>query len=982
MTKTSFGQAFELFYLDELVASGQSGLFSDVVLSDIQDFAEEQYEAEFQRKRAETVPQLAGDLAASLHTLVNERWEANPNVFLKLIDEAGDGLNALEFRELMLVCQELFRDKFGDSARERGESPLLIDQIIKRIGEDYRKALTRVLSSADIREVSEALVASFLTHDLKSLDSHLQDINKLTRAQLRGVEIFSCFEPARRVAKALADSVSTELEEETDEQIASVRSLHDFLSSVQEMSSSKSSGDVDREKMMYCLNGRRKRELEIITHYLARYLGSQDESSFLESCLSTCCSNVEKNELLRGYQLQGILDEISKILRYEGSTGLQSQPLVPLSSSPKELERLNDLTGGSYLRRRVLRQHLSSTVMARLCFLDLQRLLIALREDQRSEVYRATEARFEVDLREILHPLSSEVEIIELVIRLRDNIHLVKDFDLALSLLAYRPPELVAQIEKEYFCLFGEKLKTELLSLAANGEVGSELRERKKRIALVTGTVLRSASSFEAVRFAREKSAEMKENSSALNSARQVAQSVKRILGSVSVPASERLKQALSALGARPLSVRKLVPSAYYQDGGSKSHLAVDFSSQLGEENLFELYASLLDLDPRASVSELYKDVRNLMGVCMHPISVQVAIVSSLLSNKRIERDGLADSVRKLSVADQSIVDKSRCYEVLYLSECLEVRQLVSRGDSSCLALLRGYLERVPEQVLAWEDCYDYYFSNLRISLLRKFKNEFNRDLSQVFLLLECLPLGFNEQVRQLIDSGDLFGLEILLRDHIEDIDTISECYALFYKTSLSRDIEEKSHDKVHGAKIQLILRGFDPDAVSTEIRSRIHGDEGDSVGVVLLSVLRDGKHVKLPKDKNWVVEMYDQVRRSYRERFGPHMITELRLRSVPIETIHEICYILYGKEAAYSAVKLNKVLQADMSEEDLLDQVSSIFASVSKRQVERIVDMYDDFFSTSTEERASLRESLLKKVNADSSRKMLESLISREEKP
>lgn len=344
-----FGEAFESFYKWELLqkTGNRLSLLSQEKLRDISTIT---YINQIPKKRKKLILQRADALADSIYDLSNKKWEENSNAYLKSVDQKIDQLSCNESRYLLRSCQTIFKDKYGKKIRERGESVELIDQIVKRTGEETRAQFIKVFSSIDVTEVAWKL-RDFLYSDNLDPKQKLQNmLLDLTDFQVRELRLEYNTTPAiilaREIHRALhldpeediipeeppgflftgrsvfgdveedEEDFDEDFEDEQEVKLEEDDDEWDFQEKVEEVEEV-DPYTIDHEAIIHVLKGRTKHEISLIEfHFNDIFQRRGGEPALKQQIKERMMSSKSEQifHLLRGYNPEEEADKIYKIL--------------------------------------------------------------------------------------------------------------------------------------------------------------------------------------------------------------------------------------------------------------------------------------------------------------------------------------------------------------------------------------------------------------------------------------------------------------------------------------------------------------------------------------------------------------------------------------------------------------------------------------------------------------------------------------------
>ena len=209
-------------------------------------------------------------------------------------------------------------------------------------------------------------------------------------------------------------------------------------------------------------------------------------------------------------------------------------------------------------------------------------------------------------------------------------------------------------------------------------------------------------------------------------------------------------------------------------------------------------------------------------------------------------------------------------------------------------------------------------------------------------------------------DAEALQRLRQIFRAKREDLYLINRLFAALRKGLTIREaVNTCDANILDRNRLLLLLDGFDPDAVATELYDAVSKLTGQALGEAVADLLEDprsaGANPRIPEDTNWTGEMYHQIRMLYEAKYGTKLIHDLKEKEVPTKGpgILGITQKLYG-DAVRNVFKLHELLESSglsqarqsARQAELLDGLLKPNAQV----LEKIVDLYDSYFGLASD--------------------------------
>ena len=268
------------------------------------------------------------------------------------------------------------------------------------------------------------------------------------------------------------------------------------------------------------------------------------------------------------------------------------------------------------------------------------------------------------------------------------------------------------------------------------------------------------------------------------------------------------------------------------------------------------------------------------------------------------------------------------------------------------------------------ELCHESSFGNLRFAL--QIQKNYNfltiEDCIKIMSILDFLPINLifdiyklaNNKEKDLETAKILHGIFRQYQDKLENIETLY--YILDREKSLRQRIYDFSLIPTDSSLTLLLLDGYDPEKIIYQIRDYVSKYSGEELGEKICSLLDETNLKIIPTDKNWKGEFYHQVRIRYKLITGDELVELLKSKKVPTKGLglNLLCYLFYG-EMSKQAIDFRKIIKkSENAENDLY----AIFRNLKLAELERAIDMYENYYTAIIEDEiASIKRD--EKINA-----------------
>ena len=146
-----------------------------------------------------------------------------------------------------------------------------------------------------------------------------------------------------------------------------------------------------------------------------------------------------------------------------------------------------------------------------------------------------------------------------------------------------------------------------------------------------------------------------------------------------------------------------------------------------------------------------------------------------------------------------------------------------------------------------------------------------------------------------------------------------------------------------------LYLDRYYPEFVAQEIHQVFSQASGEDLEKQLLRILvnpvkTENDNPRIPTDLSWISEMYLQVRVSYAEQFGVHLLDDCLMRNVSSTTLSILVADLYGERCFELTESINEMDIAQRVGQDFIAGLEEIFEDHAARLLSGVADLYDVF--------------------------------------
>lgn len=220
--------------------------------------------------------------------------------------------------------------------------------------------------------------------------------------------------------------------------------------------------------------------------------------------------------------------------------------------------------------------------------------------------------------------------------------------------------------------------------------------------------------------------------------------------------------------------------------------------------------------------------------------------------------------------------------------------------------------------------------------------------------LLDNLPVDLTFNISDIIENENkdfeaAKKLHEIFKSHKNKMFSIKALYLLYNtEKSLREKLYEFNLIPTDSSLTLLLLDGYDPEKIIYEIEEYINTLSGNDLGERITGLL-DEANKTIPDDPNWRGEMYHQIRIRYKLITGKELVETLKSKKIPLKGsgLNAICYKLYG-EMAKKCVDLRVAL---FKSSDPYNDVNKIFKNLKAAELERAIDMYENYYTSLIED-------------------------------
>lgn len=257
----------------------------------------------------------------------------------------------------------------------------------------------------------------------------------------------------------------------------------------------------------------------------------------------------------------------------------------------------------------------------------------------------------------------------------------------------------------------------------------------------------------------------------------------------------------------------------------------------------------------------------------------------------------------------------------------------------------------------AWEFCLEPCQGDYRNALFFELgqKNISRSSFSAMILVFEKLPLDLLQTLQTLTrtaskDLPTLLQLQKIFREHRTKLTIIQKLFLVI-------DGEKSLRQRIYDFKVMprdenltvLLLDGFDPVKLAERIDQTVSMQNGQQLAAAVANLLASDS-VQIPKDRNWQEEMYHQVCIRYEQITGTKLIGDLLVKRVDphSEELHNIANCLYGN-MFQTALKISQIF-SNPEQGESIHSVLDILKILKPADIERLQDAYLTYFGEDLE--------------------------------
>lgn len=934
------------------------------------------------------------ELARTIFEISNKQRSLDLDLYVRTIREAVRDKVSEENQMILRTACEHFRVTYGQWCRDRGKSIEMLDNIVHRTGRETEQLMAKVILGFDVKRISRELWQLNLDKRLADIYERRTELDELTDAQLHELREEYNSIPAQDLAAELHDALHQS--NLTDEPAPDVEAMRYLLRGRSAYEVKQIEFQFD-ERYHFVRDGEGEAPLR---EQIKQRLAPEDAAAI--------------NDLMRGFNSAEVARAVHRLLVHcsEASEVVEKDlELHPdfagnfrrdYSGHPaweRELrahEQVDALLGYVTAAQfknvnRALEKYYGERLTPALYLcnrpFDPRRTAINLfkaflsaaprRLCRRDQDYLSHQQLLEIKAR---FRTSTHSEITKIVKKWADEQKARESREIlakALLPLENLSPEQVFEVCKHFRISTGMELtdfvQDKVRELCRDEVPKYVTRLVANRLQGVSRLALR-ADVCEAVAAAIAcHEHETLESSAARRAeAEQDAAEVRRILEDRQE--SRKAKSLLAFLRRRSSAQLDALECAFLEQGAPPVPLIEAVRQKIKTKHA--RVGSLLLLskfDAWTHAERLHKRPEYLLTLLTE--SPQ-AVAYMLREYRSMYKEDLQATAKSLFKAEDAA--RTLCQSVLLTQNVIELNKILKTKEpisDESLNFLVKQLTRPRLDVLAVEAAYNRYFARFeycydkvhgtllqRLRVLATSGCLPRRHFASAILLLENvdpeIPMTMqNHLTVEEIGGETVLKFHALLRQFKDHLKILQKAYnALSEHATLRETIYELRIPLEVKNKTLLLLDGYDPDLVAREIRELVCSKlKGAELGEKILALLASGKkgapNPRIPKQANWIEEMYHQIRVSYEAAAGAKLIVDLYAKEVPVKGngINAIAYKLYG-DASKAVIDLRRLLETRRSRKDelgVLDRrIVQTLADMLPPLRERALNMYDAYYA------------------------------------
>lgn len=938
-------------------------------------------------------------LADQIFDYANKQRLTDPIPYINAIQDAIRGKNSEENQAILRTAVSYFQEHYRTWCRERGKSVKLIDNITHRTGKDTEESFAKLLLGFDVKTLSKTIWDLNTQKKFDELRIARRELYDLTNNQVRELREEYNTIPAQELAKLIHEALNTtnltgEAKPDVDAliYIFEGRSSHEVKQiefQFNEIYHFVRSGEgepplqtqlkqkvKDNPKLEQLIKGFSSTELASKVHHLLVHCA--EASEVIEPNLELHPDFA--GNFRRSYAKSPVIErelrareEIDKLISFLSPTQFKNL------NRQLEIKYKEHLTSNLYSCNHPFNPRHTAIKLFRAFNNVTPRRLCRKEQD-----YLTYSQLLEIKSR---FSTSTSNEITVIINRWAAEQKASESYEIAkraLSPLRYLDPNQVFFVKEWFYICTGLKLdefiENRLQELCRNEVPPYVERLVKERL---TGTARLSLKAdlfdiFSSAKERKENYLNLQPRKLQLAEAKEDALKIQKILGMNQE--SKRSKELIAFLKTRDAVQLEELERAFHDLSPEKS-LIESIQQRVTAMNAQTLALLLLsNFNPEHEAELINNNLEHLLNLI--PESPKAINFTLQTYKKKYKKDLLNEikvHYKKHKSKEVTILLESVFFtpNVTKLYKSLRANTPILEEDINYLI---KQLSRAPHQVLAFEAAYNRNFAMFSYcqsknygSLLQTLRvlatsGALEREyFAQAILLLENVDPSIAMTLKNHLNEENLGETTInklheLLREFKNHLIILQKAFnALDEKVTLRETIYELKIPLNVKNKTLLLLDGYDPDAVAEEVAEvlsdRLSPEEiGESLLKLLAEPTKDAPNRRIPKFQNWVGEMYHQIRVSYEALTGKKLIAELISKKVPMKGagVNAIAYKLYG-DVSKSVIDIKKLIDNrpnPAQNREVTDRkIAQILADNLPELRERLIDMYDAYFSIPTNE-------------------------------
>lgn len=935
------------------------------------------------------------ELARAIYDLTNVSWEKDLSVYIETIKESVAGYPSQMNQAILQTAKEKFLEHYQHQIRERGESPKIEDQIVKRVGRENRARVEEVLDGFNARRLARFVWKAHQEKDQDAILRIMDDVFELSNDQVRELREAYAIQPLIDLAKSLEEALHR-------------KSL-----------TGNAHPDVDR--IEYILFGRTENEIrQIIFQYDEKYhferKGKEDVIRAFREEVQDLDEGTRARivRALRGFQAEVFADEIREDFenyhKYQEAiyhsgvserfSGEFREARPECTIQQRELllwpylePKLRKLSAQQFRKVNRILEKESGIVLSPDLYscnresrpYSLAREIHAFLQSARRRVifdrddhYLSEEEKLRVrdefrlqttdELKSIIRERANEVranDILEIIHEVLEPLRWLHSFQ-------------IDQVLEAYTSLYGEELRERINSVLHEVQADFESPYAKSFIQsslLGIDRLGTKADLFELFPSKAKREEQKKVHEAAekdRSAARNLIDDIEAVLENDDLSQARKVKYILDSYREASLSVRRTLLHSWLER--KESGFLMDLYGFF-ENSRFQTQMGFLaeGLEPRETAKEILEDPNSLRNLFTEPKRFIEAVFVSFRTDNGREVESLFEGARELEFQTDPQIEAVLAFKN---AESLWRYFSSKRSESEFDGEIPSLLASSSSKVFAIEAAYNRLFGTFQHSLMhesRSFTEQLRYqaslgkllpvDYARCILKLEGASPDLVDEVQNLLNNESMIGRPII---ELQELFAANTQYLFVLQTAFNALHDEATlRERIHRLRLPLeiinrtllLLDGYDPrqyvDLLMDATRSLRNHELAEAVMAILS---QDGiaKGKPFPTDENWISEMYHHIRLGFEIHGGEALLSLLRRHGVLEQDLVSIAKSLYG-EAYHGAEELLQYLMRYQNDRHTgskvyLQAIIDFYRSQPVEMRERMESVFDGLFLGSLE--------------------------------